>query len=120
MNEQLAGLLNALAAKLGVGVEVLWVALLKQAPIDSCVNVIIAALAVASGWLYFTKYLPFVRRLWRENHDAEVVAVIGAAFWGLFLVVIGFAFIFSLSTIIAGFYNPEYWALMEILSRATK
>lgn len=106
-------LLEQLALKLGTTTEYLWGVMLKQAPIEGFVWVAqFCAMLVGIFGLYrLTKYLA-KQDSWDEPHI--VVPVIFA--W----IVMGMFFLFiflSVSTIVACFLNPEYWALEQILDK---
>ena len=109
MNEQIAKSLDLIAAKLGVGAEVLWAALLKQAPIDSACSLLLAGLTVIGGYFYFKKLLP-----WAAEMD-ELHHVAGAVLGGIALLATSITLLFSLDMILAGFLNPDYWALKQLL-----
>lgn len=113
MNEQIAKGLELLAAKLGVGAEVLWGALVRQAAIDSACSLIIGALTVLGGYFYFKKLLPWAQRNGGDNELGSIVATI---LGGVVLLLFSVALVVSLDVIVAGFINPDYWALKQILS----
>jgi uncharacterized membrane protein len=97
--------LELLASKMGVAVDVLWSALLRQALIESTVSVVqIACLCFAI--YFYTKHTKIVE-------ECFIPPVIAG--WVL-LLTISIIAIFSLSYIAAGFFNPEFWALHEIAS----
>lgn len=126
MNEQTVQLLNGIAAKLGTTTEYLWGVLLKQAPIDAAIDLAIILFWV--GLFYFTgktakKYEAnitepdgtWMREEERKKEKSGVsTLVVIAAYFGLCAVIYG---VFSFQNIINGFFNPEYWALQQILSK---
>lgn len=116
MNEQL---IKELSDKLGVAAEVLWAALLKQAPIaaassfmTSTILLSVAAAAIYAAWRFWKNSINA-----KNDYDEQ-------AGWqfacGLACVVsIITVFVFTVTThpseVLAGFFNPEYWALKQIL-----
>lgn len=104
-----------LAAQMGVAVEVLWGALLVQAKIYSIFAtalVIVGGVALAEFWRWLRHYVGSIT----EPGDVEV-AVCAWAAWGVLFVILVFTVITYAADILAGFFNPEYWALMEVLSK---
>ena len=123
MDEKTLQALTALAEKLGTTAEYLWGVLLKQAPIAG-----ITDLAVMVAWgIAIAMWARFVQR--KTNTPAATESdLYPSAEWsdqfgvglawasvfvtGLIVVLIAGA---SLSTVIAAIFNPEYWALKQIL-----
>ena len=98
--------LELLASKMGVAVDVLWSALLRQALIDSTVSVVqIACLCFAI--YYYAKHT-------RKVNDDYMIPVCAAG-W-IALIILSVVAVGSLSYTVAGFLNPEFWALHEIAS----
>lgn len=113
MNEQTIKLVNDLAAKLGTTAEHLWAVLVKQAPITSGIEL----LGIV---LYFAVLFWCVKRLakyCKANPDecCEPPAVFGWAGIGIFAVVLLMIFSSQMPLIFAGFFNPEYWALKQLI-----
>lgn len=121
MNDKTTELLEKLAGKLGTTSEYLWGVLIKQAPISATVKL---------GELIFTIIMGFV--LWKihkwlcekrgpynsiesryEEYGELAYFPMGLAFvgWGIVMIIT----FFMINNIIAGFFNPEYWALNFIL-----
>lgn len=111
MNEQTTKMIEELSQKLGTTVQHLWGVLVKQAPIDSTVDIFVLTL-----WLYFQiRLLKVIRRKtegrspeWDEKLPPYIFWFATAGF--LFL-----SFTYNINLIVAGFVNPEYWALKQIL-----
>lgn len=106
MNEQTAELLNKLSEKLGVATEALWSSLMRQAPIASISNIITS--------LAFLVLIIVVRRWGSRLEDQEersFVQIVTTGAFVLWLVVVSTI----LPSVMAGLFNPEYWALKEIL-----
>lgn len=113
MNEQTAQLLSDLAAKLGTTSEYLWGVLVKQAPLSATVDLIqYAVILLAAGWLYR------MRGRAKKCLDDDLANAIPYGFAWFFVFVLLMIALLSIGNTVAGFFNPEYWALREILSAA--
>ncbi len=98
---------SALADRLEVPIEVLWSALLRQAPVSAAVSFALLFLAICAtiGFALYTK------AMFKKDEDAGVVMALITGF----LVIISLIAISSLPGILAGFFNPEYWALKQLM-----
>lgn len=113
MNEQAEKLIRDLAEKLGTTVEHLWDVLLRQAPIDSSaklIGVAVAAVLFVITWFRIQKF-PNEKNSydffsWREVAVGILIAT------SLLLAYLG---VQEIPLILAGFFNPEYWALRQII-----
>ena len=119
MNEQTTKLIEQLAQKLGTTAEYLWTVLLKQAPISAATDALYFILVIIAGiglWKLH-RYLSKERGEYEHSiyYDQEetviIPMVIIAIIWGICFI----ACFFSIGNIINGFFNPEYWALKEVL-----
>ena len=113
MNDQTLQLLRQLADKLGTTAEHLWAVLVKQAGIEARMDAGFAAmfLLLLVGSLVFTGYA-WVKKQEEEYSDWEIGLVVAAVFSFLWLI----CFCVFASSSFTEFYNPEYWALKQILS----
>lgn len=114
MNEKILEALQTLAAKLGVTAEHLWGVLLKQAPIDGTVDFVMCAALV---WLNLKLVRLVIKKTSGKDPEWEDESLVGAAWVCLaFLVLFStLAVWFNIAMIIAAFFNPEYWALKQLL-----
>ena len=114
MNDQTIKFLHELADKLGTNTEHLWGALLRQAPISSFCDLLGFPISLAIIYVF--------ARLTIKGHKAEennldygiplmVVSGIITIIGGILLI----CCIGGLSMTLAGFFNPEYWALKQII-----
>lgn len=110
MNTETLTLLTALSEKLGTTTEYLWSALLWQAPITGSVHLLLL-ITLSFGFIYLAKRLHSSKDNIPE--DEYFLAMVIVAAFGVFLVLI---FAAALPSIIAAFFNPEYWALRQIVS----
>lgn len=111
--DKLTALLETLAAKLGVAVDVLWAALMRQAFIAGVSDLIFLA-AVAAAVYGTWKYVVLVYRK-VEARDWDEIAWLPCGLVAAVMVGVSFASLGSLPMMFAAFFNPEYWALMQIL-----
>lgn len=110
MNEQTQKLIEQLASKLGVTVEHLWGVLIHQAPISSGIWALEVVLGIITGGVMLKKSITLLKQ------DDEDGLAIGLVCGGVVLVLFAVIFMAVYSDqIMAGFFNPEYWALRQIL-----
>lgn len=107
--------LKTLADKLGTTTEYLWNALLRQAPISATTDIIqTLILAVATYGLYRI-HCRFKKNNEYDDFEAwPAVPMIFAA--GIFTLLWVVVLVSGVPNIINGYFNPEYWALHEIMS----
>lgn len=116
MTPELEKTLNELAGKFGVAADQLWDCLLKQAPISSAVELVLLVLGLAITVYCLARLYRRVRKL--EKYDDWTGEMICLAITGALFGFISFlAITVDGSTIIAGFLNPQYWALHQLLSK---
>lgn len=118
MNEGNLKLVEQLAQKLGTTAEYLWGILVKQAPISATIDLIYFVIIVISGIIlfkihqYLGKETETTNSIYCEKgENVAVPMVIAAMIWVICFIIC----FFSIGNIINGFFNPEYWALKEIL-----
>lgn len=104
--------LKLIADKLGVASEHLWGALVRQAAISSSVD-----LAVLVAGVFGLKWaFGALRRNTKDMDIGEPWKVLGWAAWGFMAFLMFVIIAANTSNIMAGFFNPEYWALKDVLS----
>lgn len=119
MNEQTTKLIEQLAQKLGTTAKYLWTVLIKQASISAATDILYFILVIIGGIFLFKlhKYLSKERGEYEQSiyFDKEEIVtipmIIVAVIWGICFITC----FFLIGDIINGFFNPEYWALKEIL-----
>lgn len=121
MNEQTSKLIEQLAQKLGTSAEYLWSVLLKQAPISATTTLIQILATAVFGWVLWKTH----KRLCKKESDEKYaesgyeeygeLAGIPMIIGGLLFVIFGVASFLCIEEVISGYFNPEYWALHEIL-----
>ena len=123
MDEKTLQALTTLANKLGTTAEYLWGVLLKQAPITGLVDLgLMIVLGVAIYWWFrfvqrkttpplATKEDPYPSAAWTDDVGIGL-AWTSVGFWVLVYILV---ITTNATTIIAALFNPEYWALMQIL-----
>jgi hypothetical protein len=122
MNEQTEKLLEQLANKLGTTSEYLWSVLLKQAPIFATVTLLQTLFLFFVGWFLWKVHKKLLSKpTGQDNADSYYEKYeIGAVFpmmlvtvgWGIMMINCFYCF----GSIVSGYFNPEYWALKEILN----
>jgi uncharacterized membrane protein len=118
MNEQTAKLIQELADKFGTTTEYLWAVLVRQAPISSTADLIVLVISfftlLASAYFIYWS----VKGGQEASYDKEnyyLVAVIISVIACIISAIILISGVLYLDTIAAGFCNPEYWALKQII-----
>ena len=117
MNDAQQALIETIATKLGTTAEHLWGVLIKQAPISAATDLAscVVFVLLSVGFILFVKRNTTVpdgehRAIW--NNEGAFFAWFAALLFLVFTIVT----VTSLAgVIIAGFINPEYWALQRIL-----
>jgi len=114
--ENLTKLLNELAVKLGTTTEFLWEILLKQAPIDAIVGIsliVLFLILIIPYVMYIKWFSKHCNELYKEDKES-----IHTVFCVIILIIMFALFIANICEInntITAIFNPEYWALKEIL-----
>lgn len=104
--------LIALANKLGTTTEYLFQALVKQAPISAGVDILLVVCWAVIPY-YLLKYLALPRML--ETDWEEEATFIYWRLWIAAEAIALFVFTSNLTEIVTGLFNPEYWALHQII-----
>jgi hypothetical protein len=114
MTDETTKLIQQLAEKLGTTADHLWAVLVRQAPISCTIDLIttIASLIAAPllAWL--------ATRAMQKADDGEEAQVPIAIAFGIVAVMAGLiaaVAVCSLGNTLSGFFNPEYWALKQVL-----
>lgn len=109
MDEHVAKLIEALATKLGTTAEYLWGVLVKQATIQAAAEATLLICSVAATvWLIYL----FKKNSKEWEEDTMTFVAVLAIFMTLLSVIM---FFFLAPTIITAIFNPEYWALKQVL-----
>ncbi|MDZ4346137.1 MAG: hypothetical protein U1E51_27305 [Candidatus Binatia bacterium] len=110
--------LETIAAKLGIAVNVLWAALLRQAFINGLADLlfILFTIGLVFGTVKLWKVVcrKVSDRTWGE--ESYALAILASVVCLILVIVI----LSSLPIIFAAFFNPEYWALHKILRTIAK
>jgi hypothetical protein len=111
--EQVSKLLEKLAAQLGTTVEFLWSVLLKQAQVENG----IAIFGLIIGVLILILSISAIVYAVVKQDEVEEAGVF-LVFLGIGLFVISLIVMYeNIITYVTTKYNPEYWALQEILKQ---
>ena len=114
MDENTLLMLQTLATKLGTTVDFLWAVLIKQAPIDGALYLLLLAFlgAIGYGLFRWAKYSI-------KNDIDEIVwlpyGIASVLYIGVVIITIGYG-----PTAFSGFFNPDYWALKQIIGTVRK
>ena len=122
MDNNTEKLINDLARKLGTTTEYLWSVLIKQAPVSATIQLFQTLAVILFGYILYRVH----KRLAKKDEDgdtgyemydaaAPVMIVASAIFSILFLVVFC-----CFSSVVNGYFNPEYWALKRVLETLGK
>lgn len=120
MNENTLKIIEELAKKLGTTSEYLWGVLVKQAPINSTIDVFLVLIIMLFGFVLYKIH----KKLMLKNENGktgyyeheEMVCIPRILAVILFFTLFVTSF-FLIKDIIIGYFNPEYWALDKILSK---
>lgn len=104
-------IIDKLAEKLQVPAEQLWKILIKQAPIDSITS--ITSIVLCS--IFIVCLIILFHKIGKRNPYDNDFYILYQSIGVLSLAVIIVIAMCYLPMIIAGFVNPEYWALKQIL-----
>jgi Flp pilus assembly pilin Flp len=117
MNEETTKLIQQLADKLGTTAEHLWAVLVRQAPITSCVDVVVLIAAVIATVISARTLMKGVKGLKDgfENDGLNMSMAIVGSIVCLIAAIVLIICIAGLGTTASGFLNPEYWALKQII-----
>ena len=120
MNENTTELLKQLAQKMGTTTEYLWGVLLRQAPIDATISLVLLILTVPVGWLLWRIHIKIESStpddVFSDKGYNGVIQPVVMLIMGIGYILFAIRSIFDIQNIITGYFNPEYWALHEILN----
>lgn len=125
MNKETQELLQKLAEKLGTTVEYLWQVLLKQAQIDAFTTLFQFALIALFGITLYRLHKKFLKPISDDRYSDNLYSkydegIICPMFIGaIVFAILAICAFFSITDMVNGFLNPEYWALQRILSATT-
>ena len=111
--EQITPVLEKMAEKLGVTVEYLWSILIKQAPLSGITDIIQYILLGIVTWVFVKVSFKVHHKIEKEDWDG--VAYIPLWVIGVGILILWITAFFCFPNTIWAFFNPEYWALKEIL-----
>ena len=119
MDTETVNLLTELAAKLGTTSEYLWEILLRQAPISSTVTLIQIMFTVLSGIFLWRLHKHFSKKIDKkysmyDNSTGVLEAIM--IILSILTLTIGIGLFLGIENMLNGYFNPEYWALKQILN----
>lgn len=115
MTDGLSKQLEALAAKLNVSVDILWAALIKQAPVSGMADLLMYAGYLGGVYVLYKWGRAIIKH---TAHDAEdrwddicwLPFIIAAAL----IFIMMFSIFSHVPMTFAAFFNSEYWALKQL------
>ena len=119
MNEQISKLIESLAETLGTTTEYIWEILIQQAKISAIKSALYITLTIVFGIILYKVHIVLLKKDEHEHskywhfEEAVVVPMIITAIVWFILACIGIPVIGNLFNAL---FNPEYWALREILN----
>lgn len=105
-------MIEQIAAKLGTTSEYLWQVLLGQARVAAAIDMVEIVLMVALITL-FVRWCG--RHIEEIEEDDNVFLGLAVIFGGILSLVMIFFCFMNIREIVTAYFNPEYWALKEIL-----
>lgn len=117
--ERLTELLEKLANELGTTTKYLWSVLIKQARIEIIEWAVMAIIFVAF-FIPLNKYIRWIFKNWETicDNDHEPAHLIISGLLGICLLIYGIAILCNIPNVIDAIFNPEYWALKQVLGIA--
>ncbi|MFA5031027.1 MAG: hypothetical protein WC495_05575 [Patescibacteria group bacterium] len=119
VSSQINSVINNLADKLHVPINEIMSALMMQAKISSISDIL--SMILISTVFYFSLRI-FLRENAKLSHDSNNneascwISLIITIIFGIVFIICAISVVMYLDVILAGFFNPEYWALHNILS----
>ena len=109
MKEEILNMLKTLAEKLGTTTEYLWATLVHQAYIAAIQEIVFLLITIVFSFILFK----CIKRVQMNGENAlYITQLILAAFIVLIFLIVS---IIDLSDLFNGFFNPEYWALQQLI-----
>jgi len=115
--EELTGLLEGLAEKLGTTTEYLWGVMINQAPIDAAIGIGLIVLCMLL-YIPIIWYVKWVSKNWKNkiyDEDSEIAHMFLSIIFGILIIIFTTFNIRNIDNIFTALYNPEYWALNKVL-----
>lgn len=103
-----------LSHKLGTTAQHLWEVLIKQAPYSSAIDLLAFIIICVATFLCII----ICFHCWEKtNENGEFIGVsVLTTILATIGVIFCFSILFDMSTWLSGLYNPEYWALDQVMS----
>jgi hypothetical protein len=122
--DELTQLLQQLAGQLGTTVEFLWVVMVRQARVEA-IEAVIALFVICVLWYLMYKFamwtIPVIKRDWNSFDNFDFSRAMGlfaiVILFSIVLCILTIAEFINISNLPTMLFNPEYWALKQILSQ---
>lgn len=115
MNENTEKMIRELAEKLGTTVENLWHVLIKQASIDAITQSVILLLCIIVLIFCFRIAKKFFLRFQESDETSDLLLFMLFVAFSAILLIHGLVIISNFGLVLSGFFNPEFWALKQII-----
>lgn len=117
MEQKAFELIEQMAAKLGVAVQFVMSALIRQAYVEAITWVVVDLLFIVVSVFIFRNIRKIVKWCYGEDDDLRTEAAI-LMVPAIIYIVCMLVCLCHIETIVTGFLNPEYWAIKQILDLA--
>jgi len=115
LSNEILSKLDALAQKIGVTVEQIWPWLVKQQYIDAIIPLVLLPIITIIAYFVFKRVVKIDWKAYDNNYEQIVGSSI--AFMVVIAVIMaGIVFIDNISKL----FNPEYWALKDLMGMMLK
>ena len=119
--EQLTQLLAQLAEKLGTTTEYLWEVLIRQAYVNSMINIFAIIFTVLLGVALWKVHKWGCEKPKEGYCDTnyekhEILIMLPMIIFGFVFAICFFVSTINFGSTLSGLINPEYWALKQVLS----
>ena len=118
MDSTTANLLSAMATKIVTTTEYLWRVLVGQAPISAMINIAIVLILIGVTYVAY-RVMRKMQTLYKADRSEYEYEIAYSASWAFLLVLCVVSLIVvpcSMENIVTGLFNPEYWALKQIIN----
>jgi cytochrome c biogenesis protein CcdA len=117
VSKELQEVLQVLANQFGTTIAHVWKILVRQQVVESWTMAIVIVLLGITTFLFFKGYLKIKAQnvIYKNDDTMGAESMLAACvFFGILAVLTP---CFAISSIVTGFVNPEYGAMMDILSK---
>ena len=115
--EKLTNLLEQLSEKLGTTTEYLWGVLINQAKVEIITFLVMLSILILTS-IFYARYIKWLFDEETDHTgDSEITHSIIVTTLGVFNLVYFIFIVTLIPKFVSAIFNPEYWAINEILSK---